>query len=42
MLGVDLKGGGRVRLSADSQDRVGFTDIVISAIRVNNLTIDAI
>lgn len=39
MLGVDLKGGGRVRLAVDCQERTGFRDIVISAIKVKSLTL---
>ena len=42
LLGVDLKSGGYVRLIADSNYNVTFTDIVISAIRVNSLTIETI
>lgn len=39
MLGVDLKGGGRVRLAVDCRERIGLSDIVISAIKVNSLTL---
>jgi hypothetical protein len=42
MLGVDLKGGGRVRLAVDCQERMGFIDIVISAIKVKSLTLETV
>jgi hypothetical protein len=41
LLGVDLRTGGYIRLSADAHESMVFTDIVISAIRVNGLTVEA-
>jgi hypothetical protein len=41
LLGVDFRSGGYVQLSADTSDGAGFSDIVISAIRVNSLTVEA-
>ena len=42
LLGVEFKSGGFVVMSADSPENVSFSDIVISAIRVNSLTIESI
>ena len=42
LLGAELKSGGYVRLIANCSTKVAFSDIVISAIRVNNLTIETV
>jgi hypothetical protein len=41
VLGVDFRSGGYVQLSAETSDGAAFSDIVISAIRVNSLTVEA-
>jgi hypothetical protein len=42
MLGVNLQGGGRVRLAVDCQERMGLSNIVISAIKVKSLTLETV
>jgi hypothetical protein len=41
LLGVDLRTGGNVSLSADTNEQALYREVVISAIRVNSLSIDA-
>jgi hypothetical protein len=41
LLGVDLRTGGYAQLLADTNEVVLFREVVISAIRVSSLTIEA-